>query len=751
MIIDFLRTRSATFLCTIVVSFGVFLAPAVIKAQPAEDLSTRMEAAAALIVTARDAQGAIAAYLSIHKDHPDEIRPIYNLARLYVAEEDWTRARDWFIRYRDHPQLPDGRRQVIVAMIGDLKELISNDADPEKRRLRQYEAALNNARARLEAGDPEAAFTEAQIASSIEPTRPEAYAMAAAILMEDGDCDGAAAFIAQGVELARDDEARSLLGKASEACDRSVDYVSRTNAARKAFAEDRFVEAADLYSEVFKDFPEDTDSAMAAATAYAIASQYAKSAAILTSLASSDDPKIAGQANGKLVKLAPFLRPVAPDNKAVVENLPGAENYAQALDALKAGEADEARILFDEAIRQVHLSAEMADYFLGRGRARGRLGQTDGAIADYRLASLLDPSRGEPHVALASMLVKAGRIPQAISELSSAIDLEDPEAPSAGLRLMRGRLNEKAGDYDAAFEDYRAAIDAGAQAGEIVKAYHQRAVSLAKEGSLVRARVAFERGAKIAPYAPLARDYEAFRQVTFALLSRTPSGARGETYRSGDWDGDWISEKWQADYSITNLTWGADKWTVVMASDETIGAQRIRFSDAFPKEDIKQAWDDGFFVDRLVPYEGSWLLLASERDYSVQSWARRDTLDKNELMNRIREKGEITDLSFDGGSWVIVNTRGSGMRDQKVETDDSFPAAAIEKWSAQGYALSQLAYGSGSWWAVFSRGQNLGASEVFASNHLTGEGVNSLKQQIRDGWQSGLRNLHFVQITTDPK
>jgi tetratricopeptide (TPR) repeat protein len=715
------------------------------------DFSDRMDTAAALVTRAGDAQGAIAAYLAIQEDHPEEIRPVYNLARLYTAVEEWQKARDWFTRYRDHPAFPEDRRAAADTMIADLEELIANDADPERRKARRYEGALDTARARLEAGDLQGAFQQAEVASDIDPERPEAYALAAGIFMQDGDCDSAGAFIAEGLDVARDDAARDLLKKASEACAQSADYVSRTTAARKAFSEERYGEAASLYAKIAADFPEDTESAMAAASAHALASEYGKAAEILTPLAGSEDPAVAREAGDKLASLSPFLRPVAPDTPAVANDLPGSDHYARGLDALKAGETEEARILFDEAIRQIHLSAEMADYFLGRGRARGKLGEVDAAIADYRLASLLDPTRGETHVALASMLVKANQVPQALAELSAAIKLEDPKAPNANLRVMRGRLFEKTGDHDSAFNDYRAAVKAGADPRGILKAYHARAVALAKEGDLTGARRTFERGAEIGPYKPITRDYQAMRQVTYAVLNRSNSGSRTESYRIGDWDGDWIREKWQSGYSVTNLTYGPDGWTIVVAVDSAIDGQRIRFADAFPKDDIKEAWDEGFYVDQIVTYDGKWVLVASERAYGGQSWMRRDKLHYDEVLSRLREKGAITDLSYSAGTWVMINSRGSGISDQKVETGTSFPQAAIAKWIGRGYALTQLVHGNGTWWAVFSKGRDLGSSRIFSANHLTGKGAASLKKEISDGWKSGLRNLYFAQITADPQ
>lgn len=717
----------------------------------AEDFAARMDAAAALVTRAGDAQGAIAAYLRIHEDHPGEIRPVYNLARLFTVVEEWQQARDWFTRYRDHPAFPEDRRAAADKMLADLEELIANDADPERRKARRYEGTLNIARRLIEAGDLDGAFTQAEIASDIDPERPEAYALAAGIFMQDGDCDSAGAFIAEGLEVARDDAARALLNKAAEACAQSTDYVSRTTAARKAFAEERYGEAANLYAKIAADFPEDTESAMAAASAHALGSEYEKAAEILKPLAGSDDAAIAREAGEKLASLSPFLRPVAPDTPAVAKDLPGSDHYARGLDALKAGEAEEARILFDEAIRQIHLSADMADYFLGRGRARGKLGEIDAAIADYRLASLLDPTRGETHVALASMLVKANQIPQALAELSAAMKLEDPKAPSANLRVMRGRLFEKTGDHDSAFNDYRAAVQAGADPRGIVKSYHTRAVALAKEGNLAEARRTFERGAEIGPYKPLTRDYQAMRQVTYAVLNRSSSGSRTESYRTGAWDGDWIREKWQGGYSVTDLTYGPDGWTMVMAIDGAIDGQRIRFADAFPKDDIKEAWDEGFYVDQIVTYDGKWVLVASERNYRGQSWMRRDKLHYDEVLSRLRDKGEITDLSYSGGTWVMINTRGSNISSQRVETGTDFPQAAIAKWTGRGYALTQLVHGNGTWWAVFSKGRNLGSSRIFSANHLTGKGAVSLKKEISDSWKSGLRNLFFAQITADPQ
>ncbi|KZM51756.1 hypothetical protein [Labrenzia sp. OB1] len=751
MIIDLSRSSAAQLLRTCLLSCSLLFFPAGSHAETSDDFAARMDAAAALIVTARDAEGAIAAYLAIQKDHPDEIRPVYNLARLFVTEEDWTAAREWFLRYRDHPAFPEDRRADVDAQISGLEELISNDADPEMRKARQYQGALEDARAFLETGDRERAFSEARIASSIDPDRPEAYAMAAAVLMEDGDCEGANAFLSQGLELAKDGAARALLGQAATACEETADYAERTAAAKEAFQDDRIEEAADLYAKIAEDFPEDAESALAAATAYALAGEYAKSADLLRPLSDIGTPAIAAEARNKLAQLAPFLRPAAPGTRAVAKELPGADIYARGVNALDDDDANAARILFDEAIRQIHLSADMADYFLARGRARGKLEELEGAIADYRLASLLDPTRSETHVALASILVKANRIPQAVSELSTAMRLETQDERIAGLRVMRGRLHERAEDFDSAFEDFSAAVAAGADAAAIVKTYHERAVLLALRGRLRDARQAFVRGRQLGQSDALERDYEAFRKVTFAVVNRSSAGRRTEVYRSGDWDGDWIKEKWNAGYSLTDLTWGHDKWTVVMAMDDALGGQRLRFSEEFPKDEIKAAWDENYFVDRIVAFDSGWMLVATERDYTGQSWVTRDTLDKAEVMSRIREEGAITELAFADGSWVMVNSQGSDLRDQKVETDTSFPETAIRTWSKRGYALTRLAYGEGVWWAVFSKSNGLGASDIFSANLLTGEGVASLERQILDGWETGMHSLYFSQVVIDEK
>uniref|UniRef100_A0A8C7KA08 Tetratricopeptide repeat domain 13 n=1 Tax=Oncorhynchus kisutch TaxID=8019 RepID=A0A8C7KA08_ONCKI len=120
--------------------------------------------------------------------------------------------------------------------------------------------------------------------------------------------------------------------------------------------------------------------------------------------------------------------------------------------------------LYDEAIKHFSLllqgDPEVVSAIYGRGIAYGKKSLQDIKNADLALFELsrvitLEPNRPEVYEQRAEILSPLGRISEALSDLSKAIQLQ----PSARLYRHRGTLLFIAEDYVAAMEDFQQSLD----------------------------------------------------------------------------------------------------------------------------------------------------------------------------------------------------------------------------------------------------------------------------------------------------
>ncbi|XP_062323651.1 tetratricopeptide repeat protein 13 isoform X1 [Osmerus eperlanus] len=120
--------------------------------------------------------------------------------------------------------------------------------------------------------------------------------------------------------------------------------------------------------------------------------------------------------------------------------------------------------LYDEAIKHFSLllqgDPELVSAIYGRGIAYGKKSLQDIKNADLALYELsrviaLEPSRPEVYEQRAEILSPLGRITEALSDLSKAIQLQ----PSARLYRHRGTLLFISEDYVSAMEDFQRSLD----------------------------------------------------------------------------------------------------------------------------------------------------------------------------------------------------------------------------------------------------------------------------------------------------
>lgn len=96
----------------------------------------------------------------------------------------------------------------------------------------------------------------------------------------------------------------------------------------------------------------------------------------------------------------------------------------------RMGRAVEALPFLDQALSATSDPAERISLQIIRGRARESLGKYKEALADYRSAAVLDPSRISPHRGIGMIMVRDKRLSDAEKEFSAVIqkDRNDPES-----------------------------------------------------------------------------------------------------------------------------------------------------------------------------------------------------------------------------------------------------------------------------------------------------------------------------------
>jgi len=127
--------------------------------------------------------------------------------------------------------------------------------------------------------------------------------------------------------------------------------------------------------------------------------------------------------------------------------------FEEGVRALKAGRLDEAEKAFRDVLAKGGASAPVHNNL---GIVHQERGEHERAVAEFREAVRLDPAHVSPRILLGASLLALGRVKEARAELERAVKLA-PREPLA--RLQLARVDERAGDWAGAADQYRALLD----------------------------------------------------------------------------------------------------------------------------------------------------------------------------------------------------------------------------------------------------------------------------------------------------
>lgn len=405
----------------------------------------------------KDSDKARKGLLEIHNASASFAKPVYNLARLAEMDEYWQEALQWYEKYLELAPGTEAAGKA-RARIPAIKELALNDSDPDRRQTRQYDEAIKLGHAHYRDGNREEAIDQAESAAEIDPSRFEAYLMAAAIFITEKQCANAAPFLKKAAARAKQSNDKKLIKKAMQDCEAESEYLALMEKAESKSKAGKYIKAAETFKKAWKKRPARNEAGLAAAAHYSMGKEYQASREILEKLARSSSPTIAIEARRNLRNMQTVLLPkgssdIPGKNKNSVEKMPGGDKYLQAVGLLNKGHNNKAAKLLGQAIGAIPFHPEYGYYFLRRGEVYFKQKKYNKAISDLRLASFLKPELFEIYRMLGQAYYSKKEYDLAIDTYGQGMFFASDNSGKQDFDFLRGQALYAKGELSQALHD----------------------------------------------------------------------------------------------------------------------------------------------------------------------------------------------------------------------------------------------------------------------------------------------------------
>lgn len=199
---------------------------------------------------------------------------------------------------------------------------------------------------------------------------------------------------------------------------------------------------------------------------------------------------------------------------------------------------------------------------------------------------------------------------------------------------------------------------------------------------------------------------------------------------------DWIKQKWDAGYHITDLANGDNRWAVIMTKDAGFTNQSVLADpNDFPTKRVRELWDDDYFITTALYGSNRWVVIMSQ--YPKDAAQRMDQVFKlgTEFpKDWVKEKFEagyrITVANSDGKQWLVVMTKGTNLEDQTYKVFDDLPREWVRDYWDKGYYITSIGSRAASFVVVMSKGVKYTQQDY----KFTGEFP---KNWIKEKWDGG--------------
>ncbi|MEO0338859.1 MAG: caspase family protein [Bacteroidota bacterium] len=204
-----------------------------------------------------------------------------------------------------------------------------------------------------------------------------------------------------------------------------------------------------------------------------------------------------------------------------------------------------------------------------------------------------------------------------------------------------------------------------------------------------------------------------------------------------DFPKDFIKEQWNNGKQITSLNFGGGLWAVVFSKGADYKQQTWATRQAFPTDLIQEKWDEGFRISSAAYGQKAWAFVFSKTEsLGIQKYVLSRTF-PGDFIEENWDKGySVSQVVFGDGQWLVIMSLGNDRRQSYIKSR-TFPEEWIKEKMQADYEVTQTAFGNGYWTVVASQ-------EVIYNNSLH---INSTfpKNEIALAWaeEKVITNISF--------
>lgn len=169
---------------------------------------------------------------------------------------------------------------------------------------------------------------------------------------------------------------------------------------------------------------------------------------------------------------------------------------------------------------------------------------------------------------------------------------------------------------------------------------------------------------------------------------------------------DWIKNQWNQGFYITSMDFDENKNTfvVLMSKGYGIGPQSWKKSSTFPKDWITEKWNDNYNITSMTYGDGNWYLVMNKNTgFATQRWKTSYDIPRDWIIDNWNENYAITSATYGNGLWALSMSKGSKLGAQSWKTQVEYPFEWIQERADKGYSITHITYGNGMWLVVMSK------------------------------------------------
>jgi len=192
------------------------------------------------------------------------------------------------------------------------------------------------------------------------------------------------------------------------------------------------------------------------------------------------------------------------------------------------------------------------------------------------------------------------------------------------------------------------------------------------------------------------------------VLNQSDESASQEYILSKKYPKEFIKSQWNKDNFISMITYLDNLWFVTTTNEHLYASQSYFNGSKFPKEKIKEGWEKGQAISSIAHTGSQWTVVMSKYIDGTRGagWTSSKSI-REDLAKYIGENRRISHLRYVDGYWVIIFHANTGYADQKYIVSKYFPSNEIMYHMKNGFDITAIEKNQTEFVVVLSKGAGL--------------------------------------------